>query len=89
MVTGTTKSGFSFEVDEKTADNMELLEILEEMSNNDILAMSKACKIILGDEQKKALYKHLRTEDGRVPVESVSEAVADVLNALGGKGKNS
>ena len=89
MITGTTRSGFSFEISENLGDNMELLEVLEEMSNKNPYALAKACKIVLGEQQKKALYDHLRTEDGRVPVEGVSDAITDIFEAAGKPGKNS
>ncbi|MCD7838129.1 MAG: hypothetical protein LUG65_04380 [Clostridiales bacterium] len=89
-MTGTTKSGFSFSVDEvaAAADNMELLDALAEMeSDNDPLAVSRVCRLLLGRDTRKALYDHLRTEDGRVPV---AQVVAELLEIMGSTsaGKN-
>lgn len=89
MVRGTTKSGFQFEVSKDVANDMELLEMLEEMTDENIFAMGKVCKKILGEAQKKALYNHLRTEDGRVPVNMVSETITEIFKAIGTEGKNS
>lgn len=89
MIKGTTRSGFSFEVNKNIGDNMELLEALADMSDKDLLAMSRVCKIIFGEKQKKELYDYLRTEDGRVPVEGVNDAIKDVFEAVGKAGKNS
>lgn len=89
IVTGITRSGFCFEVNKNIGDNMELLEALSDMSDSDLLAMSRVCKIVFGEKQKKALYDHLRTEDGRVPIESVNDALKDVFEAVGKAGKNS
>lgn len=89
MVIGTTNSGFRYEVKKNVANDMELLEALEEMSDENPFAMAKVCKRVFGEKQKKALYDHLRTEDGRVPVEMVSDAITEVFNAIGTAGKNS
>lgn len=89
MIRGITRSGFSFEVSKNIGNNMELLEALSDMSDKDLLAMSRVCKLVFGEKQKKALYDHLRTEDGRVPIESVNDAIKDVFEAAGKAGKNS
>lgn len=89
MLKGTTSSGFKFEVSEDVLDNMELVDTLAEMQDDNPLEVSKVVRIVLGPEQRLALYEHLRTEDGRVPVMAVSEAIMDIFNAFGQKGKNS
>ena len=81
------KSGVTLELDDKVMDNMELVDTLAEASDEDPLVVSKMVRLILGDERKK-LYDSLRTEDGRVPVESVSDALKDIFEAFGEKGKN-
>lgn len=81
MVKGVTRSGFAFEVADDLADNMELFEALCDLDGGDERAIVPVCRIILGD-QKKALYEHLRGDDGRVPVTKVVEEVADIIAAL-------
>lgn len=82
MITGTTRSGFVFSIDDNAADNMELIDALADMQNeSDILAVSRVTNILLGPKQKKALYDHLRLSDGRVPVEAVSQAVIDIFTS--------
>ena len=81
MISGVTRSGFAFEVDEDVASDMELFEALCDLDDGDATAVVPVCRIILG-KQKKALYDHLRTESGRVPVEKVYEEIADILLAL-------
>lgn len=89
MIHVTTKSGFQFETSENLGDNMELLEALAEMDAGNILAMSRICKIVLGEDGKKKLYDHLRTEDGRVPVGDAVNAIKEIFEAAGKKEKNS
>lgn len=88
MINGITRSGFAFQLDENVADNMELVDALADMdSGADVLATSRVVTMLLGREQKKALYDHLRLPDGRVPIKDVSDAIVDIFSA-GNKTKN-
>lgn len=87
MISGKTKSGFEYSIDSNVMDNMELLDAVAEIDGNP-LALSKVLKMVLGDEQRKALYDHLRQEDGRVPVKAVSEEITDIFTSSGKNGKN-
>lgn len=78
---GTTASGFEFEVSDQINNDMELLEALESMQDGDALALAKVARKILG-KQKDALYDHLRTEDGRVPIEAVTQEIKDIFGAF-------
>lgn len=77
---GTLKSGFEFEVADDVCDNMELLDAVVDADENP-LAVSKIVKLLLGEDQRRALYDHLRDESGRVPVLSVSNAVAEIFQS--------
>ena len=84
----TLENGLTLEIDEKVLDNMELVDTLAEAADEDPLAVSRMVKLILGTEGRKKLYESLRTEDGRVPVAKVSDAVKEIFEAFGEKGKN-
>ncbi len=84
----TLENGLTLELDEKVMDNMELVDTLAEAADEDPLAVSRMVKLILGTEGRKKLYESLRTEDGRVPVAKVSDAVKEIFEAFGEKGKN-
>lgn len=81
MLTGKTTAGFEYTIDETTLDNMELLDALSDLENGDILAVSKVVTLLLGVEQKKRLYNFLRLDNGTVPVDAVSNAVVEILQA--------
>lgn len=83
-----TKSGFEVEIDERFLDDMEFVDVLAEAKDNDPLAISKVCKMMFGDANKKKLYDHVR-KDGRVPIEAVSAEIIEIFQTLGDKGKNS
>jgi len=89
MKKGKLKNGFEFEVDESVFDDMELLDDLAESQNEDPLKISFVLKKILGEDQRKRLYDHLRNEAGRVPVEETMDAILEIMEIAGGEdGKN-
>ena len=86
-ISGITKTGFAYQIHEEALDDMELLDAIAEIDGNP-LAISKVLKMLLGEQQRKELYDHLRGEDGRVSVKAVSEAIADIFSSSGQQGKN-
>lgn len=88
MIGGTTSGGFSFSLDETALDNMELVDALADAQNDDPIAVSRACLLLLGRETRKQLYDHVRTPDGRVPIEEIAKSMVEILEAFGKAGKN-
>ena len=88
MLTGKTKSGFKFKIDEKIADDMELLEDIAK-TDKDTSYFPTVLNKIFGEEQKKALYDHLRNKDGRVPIEATLTEFTEIMNLASEKTKNS
>ena len=89
MIKGITKSGFLFEVDENALNDMELVDVLADDTMDDGFRMSHVVRKLLGDQQRRALYDHVRTEDGRVPVDAVVAEVEDIFASYNQPGKNS
>ena len=79
---GKTSTGFEFDIEDERLDDMELVDIMAEIDENPLL-MPKLCKMLLGDEQKKRLYDHLRSDDGRVPIEATTNAIQEIFNSPG------
>lgn len=79
---GKTSTGFEFDIEDERLDDMELVDIMAEIDENPLL-MTKLCKMLLGEEQKKRLYDHLRSEDGRVPIEATTNAIQEIFNSPG------
>ena len=88
MLKGKTKSGFEFEIDEKLADDMELLEAIAEVDENESKLPALLTKI-LGEEQKKAMYDHVRTKKGNVPIEKTMKLFIEIMTTAGEQTKNS
>ena len=81
VIKGETSTGFSFSIPRQNLDNMDLIDAISDMSNSDPLALTKVVVLMLGKDQKKALYDHIREKDGRVTVEKLSAEMTDIFAA--------
>lgn len=79
MRKGTTKNGFSFEIEDERLNNMELLDALTDLDNGDGTALSTVLRLLLTPAQKKDLYDHLRLPGGTVPIDAVSETLQEIF----------
>lgn len=75
---GITKSGFKYEIKPIVVRDMEFIDLLAE-SFEDGTKLTPAIKKALGKEQQKALYEHVRNEDGLVLIEDVSNEFLEIL----------
>lgn len=87
MRKGTTRTGFAYELDETAADDMRLVDALavcmsdESDSFETISAASRAAELLLGKQQKKALYDHIgKSHGGRVPSAELMTELEDVMS---------
>lgn len=85
---GELKNGFKFDVDPTILDDMELIDALAKVQGEDATAISVVVQKIFGEDQRQALYDSVRIENGRVPIQSVVNAVVEIFEALGEAGKN-
>ena len=88
LVQGKTSSGFGYALPADAADNMELLDALSDAMSENPLAISRVCRLFLGEQTRKALYDHLRQPDGRVPTAAVMADLMEIFGAFGKAGKN-
>lgn len=82
MLTGTTTSGFAWEIEEDALDDMELLDALTEVDNGKLEAVSGVCLHLLGKQQRAALYDHRRDARGRVRMSDISVEISEIINGL-------
>lgn len=75
---GKLASGFSFTVDENIINSWAMLEALNEAQDNG-LRIIKVVNMLLGEEQKAKLIKHL---GGAPSVEDMSNAITEIFNAI-------
>lgn len=59
-ITGITKQGFHYSVDDAVGDDWELIEILSEMNNDEYLSVVPFAKKLLGNAQYERLKKFCR-----------------------------
>ena len=85
MVKGKTTTGFEFVTDEAVFNDMEVVDAIADMQTGDESAVMVATSVLitklLGAEQKKALYNHLRNDEGRVPIDAVSNAIVEIMTS--------
>ena len=90
MIEGKTKTGFAYQLDDDAMNNMELVDAMAELDDGvHPFALSRVCLLLLGKDQRRRLYDHIRTEDGRVPPQAMGEEIADIIRGFGEQGKNS
>lgn len=88
MILAKTNSGFEIELDENALNDQELLDALVGLEDGELANLSRMTLRLLGTEGRKKLYDHLRTPDGRVPVDAVSLAIGELMASIPA-GKNS
>jgi hypothetical protein len=82
MVKGETKSGFAYSLDPGAFTDAEFLEDFVAVRDGDELCFFQLIEKMLGKAQKKALYEHLRDENGKVPVSALTAEFTEMIEAL-------
>ena len=88
MKKGKTESGFKWEVDENVFDDMELIDAMAAAMGEDPTQISTVVSKIFGADQKKRLYDHVRSENGRVSIQPVADIITEIMVSIGNEGKN-
>lgn len=86
MLKGKTESGFEYEVTDSALNDYELVEVLAEVDAKPLL-LPRLVKKLLGENQKNKLLDHLRTKEGNVPLDKISNEIMEIFKS--GKAKNS
>ena len=85
MIEGKTKSGFEYKIEDTAFNDMRVIDLLIDMDNKDagdaIIIMSKVSRLLLGEQQKNELYKHIANEDGSVGMDKFMDEMADILTS--------
>lgn len=82
MVTGVTKTGFGYEIDEEILDDYEFLEILLKIDEGETAYALKMVDRLLGEKQRDQLKEHLRTEKGRVPATKLIAETMEIFESI-------
>ena len=79
MIAGTTAKGFKYEIPEKRLHNMRLVEVLARVDTEPTL-IPRLLDLLLGKDQKEAMYDFFEDEDGIVLESDITEAVAEIFD---------
>lgn len=85
MIEGTTKSGFSYAVNDGISEDFRVVEALADADSADASEQLRGSvalvRLMLGEDGKQALYAHLLAKYGSVPTARVSEEITEILLA--------
>lgn len=92
MVKGTTSGGFAFEFDENRLDDMRFVDVLAVVTDPEAPLLDKfsgasqLIEMLLGKDQKKALYAHIgKKYGGRVPRGELERALYEIMQSGAGE----
>lgn len=77
MITGTTSTGFHYEISQKRLKNYELVEAISEVESNPLI-FPRLIKLLLG-EDAEALKNHVRDEEGLVDTDQLTKEVMEIF----------
>ena len=77
-----TRSGFEIDIDEIVLDDMEVLDYLTAIDGQDYTKYPLLLNKLFGEAEKKRLYDHVRTPDGRVPYSAFDAEITDIFNGV-------
>ena len=79
MITGQTKSGFNYHIEENILQDYELLEAIAETEKNPIF-ITKVVRMLLGDDIDR-LKEHVRDENGHVSIEKMNVEITEIFKS--------
>lgn len=84
MIHGKTSTGFEFDFDTDVVRDMEFIELAAEASENGT-RYPALIEYVLGKEQKKRLYDHVRNDKGRVMLDDVRREFDEIFEIANSK----
>ena len=86
MVTGKTKSGFEYSIDERIVKDYRYVRALAKLNKGDsaekFIAFDQISTLMLGDKVDD-LITHVETlHDGYAPIEAIGAEVTEIIEAL-------
>ena len=92
MVSGTTKSGFNYTVNEEIRTDWRFVKALADADSSEasrqLSGAVRMVTLLLGEKGEAELEKHVAKEDGIDPTQSLIDEVRDILNGIGEEIKN-
>ena len=89
IVKGVLKNGFKFEYDDMVYHSMRFLDAVADSQKPDKgYAFSDMVRLLLGAEQREALYEYIEAKGEEVTVELMGDIVQELTEAANTEGKN-
>jgi len=86
MVGGKTKTGFSFEVDEKMLKDWRLTRALVKMQDKDMTerfkGVDEALTLLLGDKVDDLMDHLIKKNKGYAPIEKLIAEIKDIMDSV-------
>ena len=90
MISGKTKSGFEFSINEHIVDDWRVARAIAESQSKkeseQIAGAVKVVNLVLGD-QEEALCNHVMREDGSVPINTLMDEISEMMTIAKEKNK--
>lgn len=87
-----TSSGYECTPNEKIGNDWRFIEALEDCDSDStvkqITGIKKMLHLMLSEEDIKALYDHVREEDGTIPTDKIMKEVTEVFEEMRKELKN-
>lgn len=93
MVSGVTKSGFKYKVNEEIRTDWRFVKAIADADSADesrmLAGATRMVTLLLGEKGEAELERHVAQENGIIPTQKIIEEVRDILNGIGEELKNS
>ena len=90
VVKGELKNGFKYKYDDKVYHSMRFLDAVAASQKPETgYAFSDMVRLLLGDEQREALYEYIEAKGDDVTVELMGEIIQEITEAANPDAKNS
>ena len=85
MINGVTKSGFSFEVDERVIKDWRFIKSMAKLNKGalgQLEGIVEISSIVLGEKQGLLLEKHIADQDGYIDAKEYEEELTEIIKLL-------
>lgn len=86
MITGKTKSGFKFKVDERIKKDWRLIKAITDSQSDDgnvkLKAVVTMIQLVLGDQEELLMQHIMKKNEGYVPFEIMQSEISEIIQSI-------
>lgn len=86
MITGKTKSGFKFKVDERIKKDWRLIKAITDSQSDDgnvkLKAVVTMIQLVLGDQEELLMQHIMKKNEGYVPFEIMQSEISEIIQFI-------